>query len=48
MTLRKFKSLPEKMMTLSKNADGSKNLAIDFESSYIALLAYQVSLLWHM
>ena len=34
------------MITLSKNGDVSKNLAIGFESSYVALLACQISLLW--
>ena len=33
---------------LSKNFDGSKDLAIVFENSHLALLACQVSLLWLM
>ena len=43
-----FKSLPENMIMLSKNADVSKDLVLVFESFYVALLACQVSLLWYM
>ena len=44
--MRNFKYLLENMITLSKNGDVSKNLAIGFESSYVALLPCQISLLW--
>ena len=48
MTLRNSKGLPEKMITLSKNTEVSKDLAIFLESSYVVLLTCQVSLSWHM
>ena len=42
--LRDFKGLPENKS--SKNTDVIKDLAIVFESSYVALLACQFSFLW--
>ena len=45
---RNFKGLLKDLITLSKNDDVRKDLAIAFESSYVALLTCQVSLLWHM